>query len=458
MNKIKCFSLAVSALFALAFVFSCSKTEEQPELPVEDNSSSSAGNATASNPVSAYGALKACKINGIGYICGSDFYDSIPVQVRGVSLGWSNTGWESAIFFNDITINAMVDHWKAEIIRVPLGAGDNGSYLFSAQRASNKDRVITAIEAAIAKDVYVIIDWHSHAAHTSNQKELAKEFFSEMAQTYGHLDNVIFEIYNEPVCSDGASSCGSAQRTTWAEIKSYAEEIISVIREHSQNLILVGTPNWDQNVNAVLTSPGPLEDGNVAYVFHFYAATHSLNSYSSRINSVRDAGYPIFVTEYGTVASNGNGTHNEPSSDAWMDYLNTNIISYCAWHVNYKNEASAFFVPAFRPTADAEWANTSYMNASGEYIYNNLVSWHDSATWRTGNIPQLPSNASNPPASGSGNYCYYGACSNWAADEWSCVGGGGCYRMPTDDNCISGTLVESCPLDARAPSAPAGYY
>ncbi|MDR2579828.1 MAG: glycoside hydrolase family 5 protein [Fibromonadaceae bacterium] len=363
---------------------------------VGDASSSSTGGGTSSSssnnvvvgsggPVSYYGRLTASGANIVGSKTGNT-----PVQVRGVSLGWSNTGWESQHFFNAATVNAMVDHWKAEVIRVPLGiGGDNNDYL--TRPAENKARVKTAIEAAIAKDVYVIIDWHAHDFHQTE----AIAFFTEMARDYGSYDHVIFEIFNEPLA------------VSWTSIRNYSTAVINAIRNAgSNNLVLVGTPNWDQDIDVII--PNPLTDNNVAYVLHFYAGSHPLNgsqwtpNFANRINSVRTAGHPVFVSEYGTVNADGNGSHAAAATNTWMDFLNARNISYAAWHVNNKNEGSAFFIPSFTPSASAGWTTTSNMTNSGRYIYDNLVAWANNAPWRGGSGNTASSSSGGGTSSSSG--------------------------------------------------------
>jgi len=49
-----------------------------------------------------------------------------------------------------------------------------------------------------------------------------------------------------------------------------------------------------------------------------------------------------------------------------------------------------------------------------------------------------------------GEFCNYGACQGGSGS--SCKNGG-CFRMPTDDNCISGTLVSTCPSGTKPPEA-----
>ncbi|MCL2101176.1 MAG: glycoside hydrolase family 5 protein, partial [Fibromonadales bacterium] len=82
--------------------------DPQPELCLEAN-----------GPVACYGRLKASGNKLIGSKVDS------AVQLRGVSLGWSNPSWESGRFFTAAAVNAMVDGWKAEIIRVPMGCTAN---------------------------------------------------------------------------------------------------------------------------------------------------------------------------------------------------------------------------------------------------------------------------------------------------------------------------------------------
>ena len=410
------------------------------------SSSSVGGGVIGGNggPVSYYGKLQASGNRLVGSKTGA----ATPVQVRGVSLGWSNTGWESAAFFNATTVNAMVDDWKAEIIRVPYGEND----------ASNKARIKTAIDAAIAKDVYVIIDYHSHNAH--NETAAAKTFFSEMAQTYGSTDHVIFEIYNEPVCSNGASSCTAAQRTTWTQIKTYASEIITEIRKSSTNLILVGTPSWDQDIN--VAASGPISDINVAYVFHFYAYTHPLSDFQSKLNTTLNASLPVFVSEYGTTHADGGGgtnynTHSAANTNAWHTFMDNNKISSCAWNVNDKYEGSAFFGTSstgrFTQSA-ANFSNTSMMTASGQYIFNKLRTYAETAAWRSGSNPGTSSSGGGTPSSSSGGnvlYCDFGVFNSY---------GGGCYIISSASECDAeyGTVRNSCPRKQYCDFGPVTSY
>ncbi|MCL2260220.1 MAG: cellulase family glycosylhydrolase [Fibromonadales bacterium] len=332
-------------------------------------------------PVSYYGELKASGNKLIGSKTGN------PVQVKGVSLGWSNSTWESARFFNKTTVDAMIDGWKAEVIRTPYGQDD----------ASNLARVKVAIDAALAKDVYVVIDWHSHNAHS--QTAAATKFFSQMARDYGDKDNVIFEIYNEPTAENSGN---------WTNIKNYANTVVDTIRKYSDNLIIVGTPNWCQDIDVVASSPITGNNrGNIAYVLHFYAHSHNLTLgrsagtnkvFRTAVLEVLNANLPVFVSEYGTTHSDGGcyptqynncqnnyNTHNAANSDAWHAFMDENKISSVAWNINDKYEGSAFFGTVnggtFTQTA-ANFTNQNMMTNSGKYIFGKLADWALTAEWR----------------------------------------------------------------------------
>jgi endoglucanase len=218
-------------------------------------------------------------VNGALHVTGNKILNknNQVVSFSGPSYFWSNTGWGAERFYNASAVGYFRTNWNAGVIRAAMGVEESGGYRSD---ASNKTRVKTVVDAAIANGMYVIIDWHTH--HAENYQTDAINFFKEMAQTYGTKDNVIYEIYNEPLA------------VSWSgTIKPYAQAVISAIRAvDPDNLIIVGTPNWSQDVDAA--SLDPLSGPNIAYTLHFYAATHKA-ALRSKASTALSRGLALFV-------------------------------------------------------------------------------------------------------------------------------------------------------------------
>lgn len=301
-------------------------------------------------PVSQYGELITGKnSSGKGQIYGT--CDSVAngkeVQVRGMSLYWSLL--DNALdFWSEEGVTSMVNTMKIQIVRAAMATGtedwSDGKYKgYTADPNTQKNYVKKVVEAAIKNDIYVIIDWHSHNAH--NQTELAKSFFSEMAELYGEYDNVIFELYNEP------------EKITWSQIKDYANQVIATIRNHSDNLIIVGTPEWDQKTNAAVNNEVTDPENNVAYAFHYYAGSHCFSGQTSwgancegqNAVDAMNAGLSVFVSEWGTTDAGGGG---DPMGDntGWQNWMNTHKLSWANWSGSKIPEGSAAFSSGASPT------------------------------------------------------------------------------------------------------------
>lgn len=207
--------------------------------------------------------------------------------------------------------------------------------------------------SAIAKDIYVIIDWHLEG--TDPQQSQAISFFGEMAQTYGKKPNVIFEVFNEPTS------------TTWPTVKTYAEAVLTEIRKYSQNLVIVGSPSWSSDVRSAAADPITKFD-NVAYTFHFYAGTHGA-AWRKTVDSARAKGIAIFLTEWGTSLSSGDGGVFTKESDEWLSWAQENNLSWANWSVSDKAETSAALTPN-APT-DGGW-NDGQISTSGKYIRGKI--------------------------------------------------------------------------------------
>ncbi|MFL5730325.1 MAG: glycoside hydrolase family 5 protein, partial [Cytophagaceae bacterium] len=246
------------------------------------------------------------------------------VQLRGMSFFWHQ--WMGQ-YYNSGTVKWLRDDWKCTVVRAAMGV-DHGGYLDQPYDA--KDKVKIVVKAAIDLGIYVIIDYHSHQAHTD--VHAAKKFFSEMAQKYGQYPNVIYEIYNEPL-----------QDVSWSDdLKPYSEEVIKAIRQYDpDNIIICGTRQWSQMVSEAAADP--IKEPNIMYTLHFYAGTHG-QWLRDDAKAAIDKGLPIFVTEYGTCDASGNGNLSLDSTRVWFDFLDKYKISHCNWSISDKEETASIIV------------------------------------------------------------------------------------------------------------------
>jgi endoglucanase len=251
-----------------------------------------------------------------------------------MSFGWSCF---HPRFYTAGAVNTLVKEWKSTVIRASLGIEPAKGYKQDA--ATQMQLIKTVIDAAIKEDVYVIIDWHSHNINL----EEAKTFFKNIATAYHAYPNIIYEIFNEP------------DYETWPEVKKYSEGVIAVIRAiDKDNIILVGSPRWDQDIQLPAADPIKGFD-NLMYTMHFYAGTHKQWLRDKTDEAIRK-GLPIFVSECAAMEATGDGPIDRVEWKRFKDWMDEKKISWTAWSVSDKNESCS----VLNPTANSEgnWKNS----------------------------------------------------------------------------------------------------
>ncbi len=281
--------------------------------------------AAATTPFATHGKLS---------VSGTQLVDQYgqAFQIRGVST--HGLQWYSQ-YNNQAAYQTLRDDWGANCIRLAMyTAGGNG--YCEGNAANMKQQVKQGVEYATNLGMYAIIDWHILSdGNPQTYKSQAKTFFAEMASTYKNYDNVIYEICNEP---NGCS---------WSDIKSYAMEIIPVIRQYdSDAIIIVGTPTWSQ-----LGSQGhlyePADDpitgySNIMYAFHFYASDSDHNQWlTEKIGTAISKGLPVFVSEFGLSEASGDGTVDTTKATEWLNRCDKYNVSYCVWSLSNDYRSSS---------------------------------------------------------------------------------------------------------------------
>lgn len=263
------------------------------------------------------------------------------VVLRGMSYGWHNW-WPR--FYNAGAVKWMVNDWGINVVRAAMGIEPEGAYI--SKPDWSKATIKAVVDAAIKENIYVIIDWHSH---NINLKE-AKEFFAEMATIYGKNPHVIYEIFNEP------------DQESWKEVKDYSVELIKTIRAiDPDNIILVGSPHWDQDIH--LAADDPITGfSNLMYTMHYYAATHK-QWLRDRCDYALKKGLPLFVSESAGMEASGDGPLNIEEWTKWIEWAEQRKISWITWSVSDKNETCSVLTPS--AASDGNWKEAD-MKESGK--------------------------------------------------------------------------------------------
>ncbi|MFG2001947.1 cellulase family glycosylhydrolase [Spirillospora sp. NPDC048911] len=313
------------------------------------------GTPNPGTPVEANGQLKVCGTK----LCNQH---GNPIQLRGMSshgLQWYyqclNTG----------SLNALAQDWKADVLRISMYIQEDG---YETNPRLFTDRVHNLIEQATSRGMYAIVDWHMLSPGDPNYNlSRAKTFFTEIAQRHNGKNNLLYEIANEP---NGVS---------WAKIKSYAENLIPVIRQNDPDTpILVGTRAWSSlgvsdgaTENEIVNSP--VNASNIMYTFHFYAASHG-SEYLSTLSRAADR-LPIFVTEFGTQTSSGDGGNNFTRSQQYLDLMAAKKISWTNWNYSDDERSGAVFKEGTCP--NGPWTGTAPLKPAGVWVRERTMTPDD---------------------------------------------------------------------------------
>ncbi len=328
--------------------------------------------------------LKACVIAvlvlsiliGVGIMTGTAF--AAPGDVETASNGVAQNGWLSVkgtSLVNEqgqsVVLHGMSSHglqwfpqfttsnaigatasYGANLFRIAMYTAEGG---YISNKSGMLRQLYQSVDAAITRNMYVIIDWHilKDGNPQRYQKE-AKAFFKKVSKRYGHVPNVLYEICNEP---NG--------KGTWRRIRSYANAVIPVIRRNApSSVILVGTPTWSQDVD--IAAGNPLSYPNLMYSCHFYAGTHG-EWLRGKVKTALDKGLPVFVSEWGMSTATGSGGVYTEEADRWIRFMRQHKLSWANWSYCNKGESSAALVPNADPE---DGVSRSELTKSGRYVFS----------------------------------------------------------------------------------------
>jgi len=309
-------------------------------------------NAPDGTPVKKHGQLSVKGANIVDQ--NGEVFQLIGVSTHGV--GW----FPDAVTKNNFRV--LRDDWGCNAVRLAMyieesWGGSESCYLQDRQR--NLNLVKNGIDYCIELGLYVIVDWHvlnpgDPTTHTAE----SKEFFEIIAKEYGDCPNIIYELCNEPNGGVGWSD----------KIKPYCESVLSTIRKHdSNNIVVCGTPTWSQDIHNVIGKT--INDKNVVYALHFYANTHT-DWLRSRLKDCYNKGLPVLVTEFGTCDASGNGGFNASETKKWLQTLDSINVGFFNWSLCNKGETASIMTPG-SSLANLK-AGTSQLTESGKLIREEI--------------------------------------------------------------------------------------
>ncbi|MGF7004226.1 endoglucanase [Lachnospiraceae bacterium PFB1-21] len=323
----------ISALLLIVLLTGCASKEANSEPPASVDKAPTATKKEVSTE--APEDSLALSVEGAKLVQG----DGTPFQLRGLSshgLSWFPQ------YVNKDMLMQMQKEWNCNVFRLAMYTAEYNGYCTGDEinRLALKELIDRAVTETEELGMYLIIDWHILSDNNPliHQDE-ALAFFEEMSRKYADKSHLLYEICNEP---NGD--------TSWEDIRAYASTIIPAIRAHTDSVILVGTPNWSQDIH--LVAENPLADyDNIMYTLHFYAATHKEYLRTRMLDAVK-GGLPIFVSEFGICDASGNGIIDEPQANLWLEAMNSQNISYVMWNLSNKDESSAVILPSCTKTTD----------------------------------------------------------------------------------------------------------
>jgi endoglucanase len=294
-------------------------------------------------------------------VCGTKLCNSSGQQVQLRGMSTHGIQWFSQCV-KPASLDALANDWGADVLRISMYIQEGG---YETNPRKFTDMVHNYIEEATKRGMYALVDWHMLTPGDPHHNlARAKTFFTEIAERHKNKTNIIYEIANEP----------NGNSVTWSRIKSYAEQLIPVIRaKDSDAVVLVGTPAWSSfgvsyGKNESEVANNPLTLGNLMYTFHFYAASHD-DEYLNTLSRAADK-LPVFVTEFGTQNSAGEGANDFARSQRYLDLMAQKKVSWINWNFSDDHRSGAVFKQG--TCAGNTFAGTGVLKEAGRWIRDRV--------------------------------------------------------------------------------------
>jgi endoglucanase len=213
--------------------------------------------------------------------------------------------------------------WYTKIVRLPADPpGTDDNYV--------NNTLKPAVDYATKLGLYTIIDLH-YISNPYNLVSTVNAFWTKISPMFKNYSNVFYEVFNESSVMD-----------SWATYKPTMQAWVTLIRGFApQNIIIAGSPAWDQTMGAAAASP--LTGGNIIYSVHMYEQHYNKGN-GGNVTQVNTAakGVPLIMTEWGFCGSVSPACTGQPGRGTniiatygtsmlnWLEGLGGSWTGWCA--------------------------------------------------------------------------------------------------------------------------------
>jgi len=263
--------------------------------------------------------------------------------------------WDAYEGTNLSTWQTIASTWQMNIIRLPLNEWAWRTNATSPGGKPYQSIVATAVANITAAHMYVILDLHWATPNNYNggvadgqpgylDADNSVNFWSSVASAYKNNPAVTFELFNEPYADNQAfdstrlnllksggtftfynqaSGKGNPVNTGVSYQVAGHQQLVTAIRNTgATNVILYSCPVWN-SVPAQSLAVKPTDPLN-----QLAATVHYANGSNADYTNILNAGIPIVMTEFYTLANRG--------GYAWAQ---ANHIGYVMWGANNWNSS-----------------------------------------------------------------------------------------------------------------------
>lgn len=242
-------------------------------------------------------------------------FKNTPIVLKGVSVADVNHIRGFRDFTFEEVLNRAIEEFNINTVRIPILPESECKDSWYDTPNYFEDVLCPAVQYATSKNLFVILDchhicefyrkphfWNKNKDWNRKLKHDLMYFWDFLAKQYCKSEKIIFEIYNEPIGPDD-----------WHRFKTkIANIMITVIRNHSNSLILVGFPSaCDLNQIA----EDPIYQKNVAYSTHLYPSFIK-SGWKEKYKKICNK-YPIVVVEWGFQKDDIIGGNNHYAEDVY---------------------------------------------------------------------------------------------------------------------------------------------